>query len=110
MEPKHPPCTRSAGPNWRAASPTPCLTFAPRPPPCRHRSLALDCRRWAELVNSGQLLRSIDIGITGWSAEDTVTQTRFMQRVLSFCDWLAAHAAAGAANQPACGIGHGLPH
>lgn len=73
---------------------------SPRPRPHRrllagrrHRTFSLVCRRWSELVNSPHLLRSISHFISYTIPEDASTQHRFMQRALSFCEWLAGRAA-----------------
>lgn len=50
---------------------------------CRHRTLPLVCRRWAELVNSPQLLHSISVSLACDNAE----------ALPAFCGWLQARAA-----------------
>lgn len=52
-------------------------------PPCRHRSLALVCRQWAQLVHSPVLLASLEI---------KVGPPRPLPRLRSLLEWLARRA------------------
>ena len=61
-----------------------CNTFAFLS--CRHRSLALVCRQWSQLVHSPALLASLDVTI------DARTE-RLMPRLRSLVEWLARRAA-----------------
>ena len=56
---------------------------------CRHRSLALVCRQWAELVHSPALLgSSLDIAVHRGSSN-----SQLLARLRSLVEWVARHAA-----------------
>lgn len=52
---------------------------------CRHRTLALCCRRWRSLACSPELLRSVSASLPDMPA--------FLQQVHSLCSWLVQRAA-----------------
>lgn len=79
-------CAPSQGsaPAAAAAIAFPCR---PSPSPCRHSSLALVCREWAQLVHSSPLLGSLDIALC------SADEGRLLARLRALVEWMARRAA-----------------
>lgn len=91
---------------WGAAS------VQPSPPPPlrrpllrRHQALPLTCRRFSRLVNSPQLLRTVEFDSTVSYASSVDRKTaKYLPRAQSFAFWAVRHAA-GAAHRLSLKIG-----